>query len=1009
MDELEQLTSLLVSPEKRRLDQLEKRLNDAYQRTQEIAAILPAAVRAIPDQADLMAALQVPVDNCLKQSVQQEPQNFIKAIWPLLRRMITEILKPIEHALQAQQQQLSELTHSVNNFESIHASQQKQLSRQEKLLEELKRSHLAQFKQLQTLLQSQQTQLNELEKYLGNLEQAYVNQQMQLGDLKQHANTLEQAKVNQEMQLKEINKQAQNTVGKLEKQISQIDNHITRLEQTQVKKLIKRTQDFEQLKARYHQLEQHLIDPQLRAREIAEILPDAILQSAQQNVSEINASATSLTNLPAGIEDSKFTESLQIPVDVCLRKSLKRNVRPFVDALFPLIGPTIRQAIGEAFKELMQRINAILEQSIFSSKGIAWRIQAWRTGQSLAEIVLTKTLIYRIEQVFLIHRESGLLIHHLHLEDADVGDSDAVSAMFTAIQDFIHDSFSASKQEDLNRVEVGKYTVWVERGPYAVLACVIRGDAPRKFRDHMQNILENIHAHYGALLEQFSGDNSQLQSCLPLLEKILWSETKSDKQPRWMTPQLLIILSAISLGVSLWGYNYLEHQRRLNIYINTLQDTSGIIVITTKHEGGKLVVHGMRDPLAQQPQEIALHFGLSDEDVIFKGTAYQDLEPTFVEHRLRQWLQPPDSVHLSLQGTTLHLSGHADQAWVDKLHEHIGMVAGIHEIVTDQLTNTETLFQAFLKKLNNTPGIIVVSSGTEKGQRFVTGMRDPLATDPTEIANRMQISEVTMRWTPYQDLTPSFIEQRVQQRLNPPATVQFKMQDNVLSLSGHAPSDWIEKALQDVRSVDGINQVKTNELVDTDSFLLAEAKRELKPPDNIILIVKNKVLQIIGHVNSATFEILQGRLQKLKKLQKEKDKEFAHFDTSGLIDAEHEFQQLKRYIEKTKIYFYEGADLIPNQEIQLQNLRDHVQKLLAFSQDLHQSVHLKIIGNTDGLDTESYNQQLSIERAQVVFDWLLAHGIEKQRMITSLPPQIRFGESQPNPDDRNVNFRVLSD
>ncbi len=48
-----------------------------------------------------------------------------------------------------------------------------------------------------------------------------------------------------------------------------------------------------------------------------------------------------------------------------------------------------------------------------------------------------------------------------------------------------------------------------------------------------------------------------------------------------------------------------------------LHDTPGIIVVSTEQHNGKLIVHGLRDPLAVDPQEIARRFKLDDDEVFF--------------------------------------------------------------------------------------------------------------------------------------------------------------------------------------------------------------------------------------------------------------------------------------------------------------------------------------------------------------------------------------------------------
>ncbi len=81
-----------------------------------------------------------------------------------------------------------------------------------------------------------------------------------------------------------------------------------------------------------------------------------------------------------------------------------------------------------------------------------------------------------------------------------------VSGMLTAIQDFVRDSFTTRQGEQLETLQVGELTVWIEQGPQAILAGVIRGNAPQQLREVFQETLERIHLQYGTALKEFSGD-----------------------------------------------------------------------------------------------------------------------------------------------------------------------------------------------------------------------------------------------------------------------------------------------------------------------------------------------------------------------------------------------------------------------------------------------------------------------------------------------------------------------
>jgi outer membrane protein OmpA-like peptidoglycan-associated protein len=1053
-DEFEQLSSLLGGgTDKKRISRLEQRLDDALLRSQEIAAILPTALRATPDVTDLIAALQMPVDECIKYSLQNESNNLINTIMPsvtpLVRQLTQQSLQSLEEILKTHKKQLVELKKALDDFELSASQQQKQLNRLDK--QSAENNNELKIQRLETLLQNQQSQLEEIENYFKQLEQVYLQQREILNqhaqfwenlektyttDLTQLQTTQQQQQAQHDQLTQQVNnlarqqQQSQEELTSFEKYLENLEKvHVNqqfkldkfqqqvltlgKLQVTQQKKLAAFQQQMvklAQLGKRLQQIEHRLNDPEQRALDMADILPEAIRQSTQQMMSNIGSGVTSQMTtqlLDQEAEKAKLTESLQMPVEICIQQSIKKNVAPFADALFPLIGPAIRRSIGEAFKELLQRINTLLQHSIFSRKGIAWRIQAWRTGQSFAEVVLMQTFIYRVEQVFLIHRESGLLILHAHVEGVDVGDSDAVSAMFTAIQDFTRDSFSVNKQEELESLQVGQYTVWVERSPYAILACVIRGMAPNLLRNLMTQQLELIHGRYGALLKDFDGDNTPLQSALPLLEETLKSEMKAGEKPRWMSPQLFIILGVISILLALWGYYTFEFHRRLNSYLQALQETPGIVINKTKKESGKWVVYGMRDPLAPAPKTFAEQYGLTEEQVIFQGRWYQDLDPHFVEQRLRRWLKPPKTVNLSLQNTVLHLSGHADQAWIDKVNDSIGLISGVTEVISENLINTELQFQAFIEALTNTPGILIVSSGIENGQRFVTGMRDPLAEAPEEIAKRMQITDIAMRWTSYQDLNPSFVEKRVRQRLEPPPTVQVQVQNEVLHLQGHAPQGWIDKARQQSVTIVGINELDIANLLETNKFLLQVAQRKLMPPKPVTLTVKERVLRLTGRVDTATYQRLQQQLQSLKE-SKNTQLTFKQFDSSQLVDIEQAQQQLIDEIETTVIYFTDGASqLMPGEETILKNLITKIKQVIRFSQELQQTLQIQLTGNTDGVGTEVLNKQLSEQRAKTIANRLHNEGIALTLIKIVPPASIPFGDAKPVPRHRNVSFQII--
>ena len=245
--------------------------------------------------------------------------------------------------------------------------------------------------------------------------------------------------------------------------------------------------------------------------------------------------------------------------------------------LFPVMGPAIRKSINETLKSFMQSLNQVLEQNT-SAQGLKWRFESWRKGVPYAELVLKHTLVYRVDEVFLIQPGSGLLMGYAAHPEAVTEDSDAVSAMLSAIQDFVRDSFAEDKKSGLETVELGEHTLWVVAGPQAILACAIRGIAPLTLRTKLQEVLEKIHTDYKEELESFEGDRNSMGQVDEILTACLdvqhASEDKEEKRKSFFSPPLIIILTVIFIITSFFIWRNADYESRLEQLKNELDVTT---------------------------------------------------------------------------------------------------------------------------------------------------------------------------------------------------------------------------------------------------------------------------------------------------------------------------------------------------------------------------------------------------------------------------------------------------
>lgn len=368
-------------------------------------------------------------------------------------------------------------------------------------------------------------------------------------------------------------------------------------------------------------------------------------------------------------------DALSPVVTRALTASVRRDPRPLADALFPVMGPAIRRAISQTLAGMMQSLNQALEHT-FSLQGLAWRWEAIRTGTSFAEVVLRHSLVYRVEQVFLVHRESGLLLQHLTAPSVAAQPPDMVAGMLTAIQDFARDSFQMAQEEMLEKMQVGELTIWVEQGARSLLASVIRGHAPVEFRTDMQRTLEAIEAEHAAELGAFQGDASVFGRSRPALELLLLMESKAATRTGvpWRTWVLLGLLGVLLLVLAIPAITL---ERKWRGYLRTLRATSGVVVTQAGRDQGHYLVQGLRDPLAADPAALRDAAGLEAGQVTERWEPYVALMPEFIARRAAHSLSAPATISLGMAGDTLVARGAAPESWFQRAALLAPALAGV--------------------------------------------------------------------------------------------------------------------------------------------------------------------------------------------------------------------------------------------------------------------------------------------------------------------------------------------
>ncbi|NNF99175.1 MAG: OmpA family protein [Desulfobacteraceae bacterium] len=422
-------------------------------------------------------------------------------------------------------------------------------------------------------------------------------------------------------------------------------------------------------KEKIEQISQRYNNPDQFARDVSRILAEAIkIRDAK---------------------DDRIARAIAPSMEKILHQSVKKNPAALANAIYPVLGPAIRKAISTAILGMMQSLNHLLNNS-FSLQSLRWRYEAIKTKKSFAEVVLLHTLIYQVEQVFFIHRKTGLMLAHVLANGDKSKDPDLVSGMLSAIQDFVHDSFGGEDEDLLDTLRIGNSrTVWVEQGPFAFLAVVIRGTPPMEFREDLRETVETIHLQNAEEMEQFNGDTTPFLRLVPVLESCLQFKVKETTKKKsvflWLVPMVLII------GLCFWGIVHYQRMSRWHNFMQELRSASGITITEAGRRSGGYHIAGLKDPLAADPATLSDRFGMPSESVTYHWTPYLSMSDNFILARAIDALEPPTSVEINYTDGKLTGKGFAGHRWIRTAMGIVKVIPGISAVDFQSIVDMDTV------------------------------------------------------------------------------------------------------------------------------------------------------------------------------------------------------------------------------------------------------------------------------------------------------------------------------
>jgi outer membrane protein OmpA-like peptidoglycan-associated protein len=389
-------------------------------------------------------------------------------------------------------------------------------------------------------------------------------------------------------------------------------------------------------------------------------------------------------------KDGSVNKVLVPLVEKSLHRSIEANSDKIVGTLYPLVGTLVRKAVSSFLVEFVERTNALIENSL-SPKSVSWRFKAWQSGIRYSEYVASQIYQYQVQQLLVIHRETGTLLHSISSDPDKEKDADLISSMLVAINDFVADAFgvtSTESENELGEIKTEDFTLLIKIGPQALLVAAVTGSIPPEVRGKLQQALEDFHQFYQQPLLNYEGDNAPFDGCETILSDCLISERKEGEGKKSKRLIGAVVLLAIFLGLAVLSFMRLSLSI-LKSDLHELTPPPGIIVTDTYISNGNVHAKVLRDPIATSIESWFSENSIDTERVTVIEEPFVSLKPSVVERKLSMLVSDyplSESENISMEkgeNGSFVIAGTVFTPTAINLTQQIGAIPGISMLSVD--------------------------------------------------------------------------------------------------------------------------------------------------------------------------------------------------------------------------------------------------------------------------------------------------------------------------------------
>ncbi len=206
-------------------------------------------------------------------------------------------------------------------------------------------------------------------------------------------------------------------------------------------------------------------------------------------------------------DPEELGRALQPVISPAIKDEIADNRDQMIDVLYPILGGMIARYVTNAIRELLETIDRKIEERLSFQK-IKRKIKARLSGVSETELLLEESFTARILSVFIVQRESGLLIAESNWGDTEIDDPQMVASMASAIKDFINDWIRETREvSEVQLVSYGTSSLYIESAGSVYLIAFLDREPDYEQRERINEFFAKLLKKYQTFFSEFDGDS----------------------------------------------------------------------------------------------------------------------------------------------------------------------------------------------------------------------------------------------------------------------------------------------------------------------------------------------------------------------------------------------------------------------------------------------------------------------------------------------------------------------